>query len=127
MIDSFVSRSRSNHSGLIISDMFSVMLDISVSSVQCAHSHGSYIVRVREAFSHSSSDTVIIVRGPSPLGELHTSGFFNKGGSESISHSHSLFLSVFAWSCLVPIPRQEIVVDLMTKINGSNNHNPHTK
>ena len=119
--------SRSNHSGLIVSDMFPVMLDISVSPVHCAHSHGSNIVRVGETFSDSSSDTVIIVRGPSPLGKLHTGGFFHEGWGEGVSHSHSLLFPIFAGGCLVPVPREEIVVDFVAQINSSDHHDPHTE
>lgn len=122
-----IIRSSLNHGGFFISDSVSVMFNVSVFSVAARNVHRSDIVRVTQTWGKSSSNGVKIVRHPSPLGNLNTEGFFNDGWSNSVSHSDSFFFSIFAWGSSVPIPRIDVVIKFMHKINSGNDSDPHTE
>lgn len=122
-----IIRSPLNHGGFFVSDFVSVVFNVSVLSVAWRHVHGSNIVRMTQTWGKSSSNWVEIVRHPSPFGDLNTISFFNEGGSNSISHSDSLFFSVFTGGGSIPIPRINIIVKFMSNIDGSDNREPHTE
>lgn len=122
-----IIRSPLNHGGFFVSDFVSVVFNVSVLSVAWRHVHGSDIVRMTQTWGKSSSNWVEIVRHPSPFGDLNTISFFNEGGSNSISHSDSLFFSVFTGGGSIPIPRINIIVKFMSNIDGSDNREPHTE
>lgn len=119
--------SRRNHFGLVITNVFAVVLNITVPSIKRADVHCSHIIRIGQALTDSSSDAVVIVRSPTPLSELHTQSFFQQGGGQGVSHSDSLLLTIFAGGSFVPVPRQEIVVHFVDEINGGNVGDPHTE
>lgn len=122
-----IIRSPLNHGGFFVSDFVSVVFNVSVLSVAWRHVHGSDIVRMTQTWGKSSSNGVEIVRHPSPFGDLNTISFFNEGGSNSISHSDSLFFSVFTGGGSIPIPRINIIVKFMSNIDGSDDREPHTE
>lgn len=122
-----IIRSPLNHGGFFVSDFVSVVFNVSVLSVAWRHVHGSNIVRMTQTWGKSSSNWVEIVRHPSPFGDLNTISFFNEGGSNSISHSDSLFFSVFTGGGSIPIPRINIIVKFMSNIDSSDNREPHTE
>jgi len=122
-----IIRSPLDHGGFFVSDLVSVVFNVSVLSVAWRHVHGSNIVRVAQTWWKSSSNGVEIVRHPSPLGDLNTISFFNEWGSDSISHSDSFFFSVFTGGSSVPIPRVNIVVKFVCNIDASDDCEPHTE
>lgn len=122
-----IIRSPLDHGGFFVSDLVSVVFNVSVLSVAWRHVHGSNIVRVTQTWWESSSNGVEIVRHPSPFGDLNTIGFFNERRSNGISHSDSFFLSVFTGGSSVPIPRINIVVKFVSNIDGSDDCEPHTE
>ena len=70
---------------------------------------------------------MVIVRCPSPFCYLHTNGFLEKGRGKGVSHSHSLLFSIFAGRSLVPIPRQEIIINFVNGVDSGDVENPHTE
>lgn len=116
-----------DHGGFFISDLVSVVLNISVLPVASGDVHGSDIIGMAQTRRESPSDGVEVMRHPSPLGNLNTEGFFNQSGGNSISHSNSFLLTIFTGGRPIPIPWIDIVVELMSNIDRGNNHKPHTE
>lgn len=116
-----------NHCGFLISDFASVMFSVSILSVASWHVHSSNIIGMTETRWKSSSDRVEVMRHPSPLCDLNTKCFFNEGWGDSVSHSDSLLLSIFAAGSLVPIPRVDVVIEFVYKVNTGNIADPHTE
>ncbi len=96
-------------------------------SIQAAHRHGSDVVRMRETFRHSSSDAMVIMRSPPQLSPLHTDGLLDNSGSQHVSHTVSLLFSVFAGRSFVPVPRQEVIVSSMDRVEKCDVGDPHSK
>ena len=122
-----IIRSPLDHGGFFVSDLVSVVFNVSVLSVAWRHVHGSNIVRVAQTWWESSSNGVEIVRHPSPFGDLNTISFFNERRSDGISHSDSFFLSIFTGCSSVPIPRINIVVKFVSNIDCGDGWDPHTE
>jgi len=109
------------------SDFQNIMFDVSVLSVKCAHMHCSYIIRMCMSFSQFMPDVMEIVRSPSNLSILNTYAFFQNCGRDGISHSHTLFFSVFASCSFVPVPWDHVCIKHMASIDDGDEKNPHGK
>ena len=105
----------------------SIVLNISVLSVTTRNVHRSYIIWMAQTRWESSSDRMEIMWHPAPLCNLNTKGLLDYCRGNCVSHSDSFFFTVFDCGCLVPIPRTKVIIELMAKINTSNNSKPHTK
>ena len=122
-----IHRSSLNHGSFFVSDSVPVVFDVPVLSVTSGHVHGSDVVRVTETRRKSSSDGVEVMRIPAPFGQLNTVAIFEDGGSESVSHSDSFFLSVLNRGCSVPIPGEDVVIKLVEEVNEENVAEPHAE
>ncbi len=103
------------------------MLHVSVLPIATGKVHSPNIVRMTQTRRKPSSDRMKVMWHPAPLSNLNTKSFLHQCWCNSVSHSDSLFFSIFAGSCFIPIPWKNIIVQFMNNVDCRDIWDPHSK